>query len=91
MAPLEKDEADPDSEPDVVFDAEEWVALVVATEADRVWAADFRTFCERKRAEPAWRLELPEALAGGQPDPAERWDLGRVLRRLAADVLSVEL
>ena len=83
----EDDDGDPD---DVVFDADEWAALVVATEADRVWPADFRTFCGRKRAEPEWRLELPEALAGGQPDRRESWDLGRVLRRLGANVLSLE-
>lgn len=86
--PLGMEGSEPD---DVVFDADEWAALVVAAEADRVWPADLRAFCERKRAEPAWRLELSEALAGAQPDRGERWDLGRVLRRLAASVLSIEL
>lgn len=75
----------------VSFDPDEWGALVAATEADRVWPADFASFCRRKSADPSWRLGLREALAGGQPDPTRSRDLGHVLTRLGAQLLSVEL
>lgn len=72
-----------------VFGVEEWRALVAGVEADRVWPADLRGFCARKRAEPAWRLEAGEALAGVRPDPSERWSLRRVLARLGAELVSL--
>jgi len=84
---VDGEEAEPG---DVSFDLDEWHALVLATEADRVWPQDFRAICQRKLDEPAYRLELFDALAGAQPDPSERWDVGAILDRLGANLLSVD-
>jgi hypothetical protein len=75
----------------IAFGRAEWQALVTATEADRVWPRDFAYFCRRKMAEPSYRLDLVDALAGGQPDLAERWDVARVLNRWGAKLLGVDL
>ena len=79
------------AEGELVFDAGEWRALVLGAEADRAWSRDLVAFCQRKRSEPAWRIEQETALAGAQPDPREQWSAARVLERLGADVLSIEL
>src|SRR5262245_42698495 len=49
---------------EIAFDAVEWRALVAGAQADRVWALDFRGFCEPKRGEPEWSLSEADALAG---------------------------
>ena len=74
----------------LVFDADEWAALVEAVEADRIWPADFRGFCARKAAEPAWRLEREEALAGAQPDAERSLTVGEVLERIGAQLLLID-
>jgi hypothetical protein len=90
-------ELDPDralaarSEGELVIDASEWSALVVGAEADRTWSADLVAFCARKLSERAWRIEAETALAGAQPDPGESWTAARVIERLGAQVLSIEL
>lgn len=76
---------------EVALDVEEWRALVAGTEADRVWPRDLVLICERKRAEPAWRLTGEEALDGAQPDPDEQWSLERALARLGVELVSLEL
>jgi len=73
------------------FDGDEWRALVTATEADRVWPGDFVDLCRRKGGEPTYRVGLVDALAGGQPDPAERWGVSRVLSRWGVELLAVDL
>ncbi len=78
----------PDAE--VGFDREEWRALVVATEADRVWPHDFTRFCQLKAA-GSHPLGLTEALAGAQPDLQEEWSLRAVLERLGVELLSIDL
>ena len=78
-------------EGDLGFDLDEWRALVLGVEADRVWPLDLTAFCRRKAAEPAYRLEPVDALAGGQPDPRETWDLATVLDRLGVELLGVEM
>ena len=75
--------------PALVLDSEEWRALVTATEADRVWPEDLRAVLRRKALEPGSRVRLEDALAGGQPDPAERWSVSRVLARWGAELRSV--
>lgn len=82
----ERDEA-----PRIGFDRDEWRALVIATEADRFWPDDLVELCHRKEADPTFRVELAHALAGGQPDPSERWNVSRVLTRWGVRRLSVEL
>jgi hypothetical protein len=78
-------------EGEVVIDADEWRAIVQGAEADRLWPAQLAAFCARKRAEPAWRIEPEIALAGAQPDPNEQWSARRVLQRIGAEVLSIDL
>ncbi|GAB5544327.1 MAG: hypothetical protein SangKO_040870 [Sandaracinaceae bacterium] len=74
----------------LVFDADEWAALVEGVAADRVWPTDFRGFCARKAAEPAWRLELDEALAGAQPDRERALSVCELLERVGAQLLSID-
>lgn len=81
----------PTSEGELRFDAAEWRAIVVAASADRVWPMDFVSFCRRKRDEPAWRIEEETALAGAQPDPRERWSARRVLARIGAELVSIDV
>lgn len=82
---------DGEAEDGAAFDLDEWAALVVGAEADRLWERDFAVICRRKRDEPAYRVGRVDALAGAQPDPSERWDVGAVLERLGAHLLSVDL
>lgn len=89
--PREPPRSVPVTDDRVVFDRDEWAALVTATEADRLGARDFRAICARKRERPGWRLGPEEALGGAQPDPRERWSTRRVLRRLGATAAAVSL
>ena len=76
---------------DVEFDPDEWRALVIATEADRLWPDGFVELCHRKQAEPSFRVGLVRALDGGQPDPSEQWNVSRVLTRWGVMRLLVDL
>lgn len=75
---------------EIGLDLDEWHALVVGVEADRVWPGDLVAILRRKAAEPAYRVDLFDTLAGGQPDPEESWNLAEILDRLDASLLSVE-
>lgn len=75
----------------LVLDREEWRALVVGAEADRLWPDDLVTLCRRKIREPGFRIDPEVALAGAQPDLRESWSVGRVLARVAAEPRSIEL
>lgn len=83
--------AQADANADVVLDADEWKAVVLGAEADRLWRADFAGLCARKRSDPGWRIDADVALAGARPDPRERWSAARVLERIGAEVLAIEL
>jgi len=74
----------------VSFDGPEWINLVIATEADRVWPLDFTALCQKKAAAGAL-LTAEDVLDGAQPDRAERWSVGEVLDRLGVELLSVDL
>lgn len=76
---------------DLVLDAAEWRAIAAGAEADRLWPADFAALCARKRSDPAFRITEEVALAGAQPDPREVWPVARVLERIGARVLAIEL
>jgi hypothetical protein len=75
----------------VAFDAGEWEAVVVAAESDRLWPADFRSAVARKHDDEAARLELGHALGDARPDPARGWSVGRVLDRIGAKLVRVEI
>lgn len=76
----------------IVFDREELRALIVGTQADRIWRKDLLGVCFDKWRKPDHRLTLEAALAGANPDVAEAGgSLGRVLERLGATVVSIEL
>ncbi len=75
----------------VVLDADEWRAIVLGAEADRLWSRDFAGLCARKRSDPSWRIDAEVALAGAQPDERERWSAARVLERVGAEVVAIEL
>lgn len=76
---------------EVVLDADEWRAVVLGAEADRLFSAGFTALCARKRSEPRWRIGPEVALDGARPDPRERWSAARVLERIGAEVISIEL
>ncbi len=75
----------------LVFDAGEVRALAVGVQAERLWPADFRGFCLRKRLDPSFRVTDGLALAGAQPEAGPAWALGRVLRWLELELCNVEL
>jgi hypothetical protein len=76
----------------IVFDREELRALIVATQSDRFWRKDLLGVCFDKWRKPEHRLSLEAALAGANADAAEAsGSLGRVLARLGATVVSIEL
>ncbi len=85
-------DAEGEGEPGALtFDAEEWRAIVLGAQADRLWPSTFVALCARKRDEPAWRIDAEMALAGAQPDPRQRFSVARVLSRLGAQVLAIEV
>ncbi len=75
----------------IVFDREEMRALIVGTEADRIWRKDLLGVCFDKWRKPEHRLTLEAALAGANPEVAEAGTFGSVLARLGATVVSIEL
>ncbi|HKP60140.1 MAG TPA: hypothetical protein VJV78_25620 [Polyangiales bacterium] len=74
----------------IVFEREEFRALVTAAEADRMWRKDLLGLCFDKWRRPDHRLTVADALAGANPDP-QHWSLERVLIRLGATIERVEL
>jgi hypothetical protein len=75
----------------IVFDAAEWGALVVAAESDRVWPADLREICARKAGAADWALDLETALGGARADAPRGWSVGRVLDRIGAELVQVQV
>jgi len=75
----------------IVFQAAELDALVVATEADRIWHREFLGLCFEKWRRPDQRLREAELLAGANPDTEVSWSLERVLKRLGVELEAVEL
>jgi hypothetical protein len=74
----------------IVFDREEFRALISAAEADRFWRKDLLGLCFDKWRRPDHRLTAADALAGANPDP-QHWSLERVLARLGATLERLEL
>lgn len=79
------------AEGELVLDRGEWRALVLGAEADRLWPSDLAALCRRKVSDPSFRIDVESALAGAQPDPRESWSVARVLSRVGAELLSIEL
>jgi hypothetical protein len=75
----------------LTFDLEELRALAIATQAERIWAADFKGYCLLKLHEPSFRVTEILALGGAQPSAAPPWSLGQVLRGLDLALLGIEL
>jgi len=74
-----------------VFDGEEFASIVKGVENDRVWSTDLRGWCNLKRRDPGWRVKEKEVMGGVvQPDPPG-WTLKRVLKRIEAKLLSLEV
>jgi hypothetical protein len=75
----------------IVFDGAELEALVTATEADRLWHADFLGLCFEKWRTPDVPVRAAELLGGANEEPDAGWSLGRVLARLGIEVETFEL
>jgi hypothetical protein len=75
----------------IVFDGAELEALVIATEADRLWHADFLGLCFEKWRTPEVPVRAAELLGGANEEPDAGWSLGRVLARLGIEVETFEL
>jgi len=73
----------------IVFDGVELEALVIASEADRLWHADFLGLCFEKWRTPDVPVRAAELLGGANPEPEAGWTLGRVLARLGLEVDAV--
>jgi len=74
----------------IIFDRGELAALVCATQADRLWHADFLGLCFEKWRKPEVDISSDQLLAGANPDPSQVWTLERVLRRLGLELEAVE-
>jgi hypothetical protein len=77
----------------LVFSAGEVAALAQAVEADRLWPADFKAFCLRKRLDASFQVTPELALSGAQPEPSAdglgtRLPLGAVLDQLELELAS---
>jgi hypothetical protein len=78
--------------PQVVFSRDEVAALVLGIEADRLWRKELLGFCFEKWRRPVWHVSADDALAGALPDLEQpAWSVERVLKRLGATLLRVEL
>jgi hypothetical protein len=76
----------------IVFGRDELAALVVGVQSDRVWRKELLGMCFEKWRRPALRISEADALAGAQRDEHEQgWSLARVLDRLGAELVRVEL
>lgn len=75
----------------IVFDGAELDALVTASEADRLWHADFLGLCFEKWRTPDVPVRAAELLGGANAEPDAGWSLGRVLARLGLEVETFEL
>lgn len=82
------DQTERAAEHEVALTWPEWAALCRGVEADRMWPADLVRVAQRKRDNPAYRLELEDALAGAQVDKSECWELERVLERVDAHLVA---
>jgi len=72
------------------FVGPELSALLIATEHDRANWAVLGDWCERKAADPLWRLTSLEALGGfGYPPAPRNWTWARVLRALGLQLEEV--
>ena len=68
----------------IAFDGAELAALVVASEADRLWHPEFLGLCFEKWRSTEFRVRDHEVLAGANPDTSVTWTLAQVLERLGA-------
>jgi hypothetical protein len=75
----------------IVFDGGELDALVTASEADRLWHADFLGLCFEKWRRPDVPVRAAELLGGANAEADANWTLGRVLARLGIEVEAIEL
>ncbi|HTU61406.1 MAG TPA: hypothetical protein VMF89_23285 [Polyangiales bacterium] len=75
----------------IVFDGAELEALVTASEADRLWHADFLGLCFEKWRTPDVPVRAAELLGGANQEPDAGWSLGRVFARLGIEVETFEL
>jgi len=73
------------------FDGEEFAAIVRGVENDRVWSTDLRQWCNVKKRDPAWRVKESEVMGGVVNPDSSGWTLERVLKRIEAKLLSLEV
>lgn len=69
---------------EIVIDGQEWTALAVAAESDRVFAADLEVLLATRGP---GRITAEIALAGARADPPRGWSVGTVLDRLGLRLL----
>jgi hypothetical protein len=73
------------------FDKEEMRALISASESERAWPNDFKEWCWMKRESPDFILNPEITLSGAQPTTDRNWDVGKVLKWLELDFVSVHV
>jgi hypothetical protein len=72
------------------FVGSEWDAMVLAAERERGTYLTVAQWCERKLAEPKWRLTRLAAIDGAQVGMAPlHWSIGRVLHALGLELVEV--
>lgn len=74
-----------------VFDGKEFAAIVRGVENDRVWSTDLRQWCNVKKRDPGWRVKESEVMGRVVNPDSPGWTLDRVLKRIEAKLLSLEV
>ncbi|MBN1654810.1 MAG: hypothetical protein JXA30_13645 [Deltaproteobacteria bacterium] len=73
----------------IVFDREEVLALIVASEAERTWPRDLVDWCWMKRECPDFFIDMATALCGAKPSDDRCWKVERILEWLDVDLVSI--
>jgi hypothetical protein len=79
------------TDPPIVFDKEELLALISASEADRMRPEDLTTWCWMKQETPEFVLDEDIALGGTRLDRKQYWKLKQLLKWLNLSLTSVEI
>jgi hypothetical protein len=79
------------TDPPIVFDKEELLALISASEAERTRPEDLTTWCWMKQETPNFILDEDIALGGTRPDRKQYWKLKQLLNWFNLDLVSIEI
>jgi hypothetical protein len=79
------------ADPPIIFDKDELLALISASEAEKTWPKDLTIWCWLKQENPDFKLDQEIALCRARPDKRQHWDLRRLLNWFNLDLVSIEI